>query len=314
MAKNMFAVPLAHYSMKEDKLSAHNIKYLLKNHNISDGGRTGKKIELWFDIDDFYKALLGDIEYFYSRALVQYANLARHESSLSPDWLVVTEYYFGFFSATALMRFFRRGNLWIDNNTASYLSDVLTIIAGEKIAMTSGNYSFTVEEYTASQVLLSLTQSKDSHVKTWNQVNDILQEMIKLGSGEDDEFTVLTSLKQILNREGCTFPSVVRNKVNYQGVHGVDTMKNAFPQVPTGVTLARVIKGILKYDGAERNNLQEQINLSVYYSHYLFALVSKLYEESAKHFNKRTNLSKRRTEYYNRHGVAFPMFDDFMEL
>jgi len=308
-ARDKYIIPLISYSVPENKLEFNNIKYALLNF-IKYTRVTGSRYELYFEKDSLLKALVGDIEYFYTKTIVQYCNLLRAQNNLSACWRIVTQYYFSFFSVTTLLRFLHRGHTYLDGDQAKRISDILTLFSEHGLTVIKrGNYKFYIEQTTnPDELCLVLIQSDTSHDQTWNLVSEVLSELLA-DSTRDDEYTILMTLKKIINCYQYNFPSTLRNQVNYQAKYGLESIKNQlqFYKI-TDLGFDEVVNQLLLFDNKTDENYK--LKISGLYGYYFFALISKFYSEYITRSRSSNSLDRIRKEYLKRYGVFIPDFPD----
>ena len=141
--RNDHIFPLIQYKFPENKLEFNNFKNnlkLVKTANVSGNN----KFTLTFNEDQLIKGLIGDIEYYHARTLVQYANLIRSFRYVSQCWNIVSQYYFSFFSATTCLRLLHRGNTYLNDSYAKELTEIIQILSGEVVKLNPGNYTFQI--------------------------------------------------------------------------------------------------------------------------------------------------------------------------
>ncbi|KZB90374.1 hypothetical protein A2U94_16345 [Bacillus sp. VT 712] len=309
LVRDNYIFPLLNYKVELDKLEFNNLKYALKNKIKGLKSIEDKKYEITFNRDDLLKALLGEIDYFYTRALVQYVNILKSKDALSSCWGVVTQYYFSFFTINTLLRMAHRGNTFLNSEDCKVISDILTALYGELIKVPKGNYVFHIKEYDDSTDLCLVLKKTDSgtHEQTWSTLETFLEELLK-NKTKDDEYAFLKIIKQISDQYNVNFPSSIRNEVNYKPQYGYKSIKNEIRNFVPDMNLEVIVKEILKF--VPSNDEDYKIKMSALYGNFFFIYSSKLLNEylSRGNFSKKTQ--KVKVKYINKFGIDFPIFPD----
>jgi len=239
--KNRYVVPLAQYSVQYRSLKKNNIKEMIVDKFSSVEKKENGDILLRFDKDIIYKALLGEIQLFYIRHLMQ-KNDVKHictNIEVSTNWNIVSFYYNAFFAASLVLRLGHRGNIFFDTDIKKRFQVLLSQTLGEVVSIESNQY-YTVIDGRGSDErdriddgarILKLRKSIDNtHEIVWKLMNEFIEEMLFLSREHSDERMVLTSIKRINTILGSTYPSKMRNKVNYQPLYGIECLeKNIYP-------------------------------------------------------------------------------------
>lgn len=250
----------------------------------------GKNYYLKINKNLFFSSLVRDIELFYSRMTVQYIELHKHPI-FYPVWQYVTSYYLFFFSITTLFRLNHNGFVFLNDSQAKQMSDLFTILSTVPVKLNSGNYSFSVLEIETDYVIINLASAEsDVHKKSWAKAKQLIDELLKLSNKDNDELSILEKLSYISNdRElGSSFVSETRNKVNYNGIYGLETK---IPIYPNGLVKNFDLfeKQLNYYKKPERNDTNSYIKYSCLYGSYIFSLTHKLYEEYRTRSRKPNN-------------------------
>lgn len=146
----------------------------------------------------------------------------------STGWTSIQLYYASFFSAHAMLRLFGRACSQLDNTHTNKIHEVAvatSMDAGVRV-IESGFYKSSInsKEFCFEKV-------KDSHADTWNSFSNLLSWMISeipnttgINSHKILSMELLEKIKNSLSKSGApkgNWPSIIRNKVNYQHTHGV---------------------------------------------------------------------------------------------
>lgn len=304
--RGKYIFPLLEFSVQQKKLEYNNIKYIINNKIASVEVIGSNKYKLYFDRGTLIKGLIGDIEYFYMRTLVQYCNLTSN-CRLSPCWNIVTQYYFNFFSVTTLLRLFHRGCLYFASEEANLLSGILTALSGEKVQFNKGNYKFQIrnlnDDATETPFMeISQYSGNGVHEQTWLLVNGIINEFL-VDQTRDDEYTVLNSLKILSSHYKAKFPSAVRNTINYKPQYGYKSIRGSIHFDKIMPKLEDITRELLTYEHSDNEN--KLIRMSSIYGDYFFILVGKLYNEYIKRAKIDSSLIKLKSQYISNYGLEF---------
>ena len=186
---------------------------------------TSSEFEFHMLEEDYYSSILCDFSLFFSRAYLQRATYSKCGTRASPSWRFVTLYYMAFFSATALTRLFSNGFIYIDNNTGSRLSSILTSYAGIPTVINRGNYEFR-KKTSVDPIILLKQSSKSTHEATWNFLLNIFQaNVFKTSHGYEKEF--YRELIGYMKSDNYP-PSMIRNYINYETKICIHEIRNMF--------------------------------------------------------------------------------------
>ncbi len=309
LVRDSYIYPLLNYKVEKDKLAFNNLKYALKNKIKGVKSIQAKNYQIIFNKDDLLKCLLGDIDYFYTRALVQYMNIINSSDKLSSCWGVVTQYYFSFFSVNTLLRMSHRGNTYLNSSDCKAISDVLTIFNGELIKLQPGNYVFNIIQYDdSSDLCLELKKSNSgTHEQTWLTLGLLVDELL-VNKKKDEEYTLLRIIKQIADEYKVNFPSILRNEINYRPQYGYMSINQEISNFTPDMDLEIIVKEILKFE--PKVDEDYKIKMAALYGDFFFIYSSKLLNEyiNRGNFSKKTQRIK--MEYMKKFGCDFPDFPD----
>lgn len=229
--KNEYLVPLTSYSVPYGHLKKNNIKDAILTRSTSITIVNEKEYVFHFDEDYLFKALLGDIELFYIRKLIHSGDTGFcNGEGLSANWNIVTHYYNAFFAASLMLRLCYRGNIFLDAIIRKQIEQMISYITGSIVRLDSNQFYEVSEEN--GKLVLKLTSATDNtHELVWNKMNDLIQEMIMLSRPKSDERLILSTIKKINSGLKSTFPSQLRNRVNYQTLYGLDYVDKKLFQV-----------------------------------------------------------------------------------
>ncbi|MFS0788643.1 hypothetical protein ABC345_19925 [Shouchella sp. 1P09AA] len=309
LIRDNYIFPLLNYKVDVDKLEYNNLKYLLKNKIKGVKSTDHREYEIIFNKDDLLKALLGEIDYFYTRALVQYFNIIESKNTISSCWGVVTHYYFSFFTINTLLRMSHRGCTYLNSNDANELSRIITAFSTDLIQVPSGNYSFSIVEYDdSSDLSLLLKQTKKgTHEQTWAILGKLLDEMLN-NKTKDDEYTFLRNIKQISDDYNINFPSSLRNDINYKPQYGYKSIKKEINNYIPDLNMEEIVKNLLKYTSKDDENYK--IKMSALIGNFFFIYSTKLLNEYIIRGNPSKEAQKIKSHFIKKYGFKFPVFPD----
>ncbi|KJV05770.1 hypothetical protein [Methylocucumis oryzae] len=252
-------------------------------------GSQNNSYSLKINKDIFFNSLTCDIELFYTRMVVQYVDLHKNVD-LSPAWQYVTSYYLFFFSITTLFRLLHHGFVYLNDSQAQKLTRLITLLGSQPINISSGNYSFLVSEILTDYVTVDLKFiGSDVHKNAWNKSKTLIDDIRRNCRRNNDEKTILDALSIINNSIGASFPSETRNKVNYNGIYGVESIDNKIYRNGLITNTNSFSKQIISYEKPLSDDINSYIKYSCLYGSYIFSLTHKLYEEYRARSSKPNN-------------------------
>ncbi|MEL7606532.1 MAG: hypothetical protein AAGU39_10800 [Sedimentibacter saalensis] len=275
--KNKYILPLIDYSVPYRSLRNNNIKSILCNKFISVDDLGNKEYRLYFEKDILIKALLGDIELFFIRAVLQKedVNCVSH-SSISANWNIVTNYYYSFFYASLLLRICHRGNLFLDLEIKKQLEILISQVIGTPISLDS-NLFYEIQSMNGNYAIKLSPSAANTHEIVWKKIDDLMDELILLSRSNSEESTVLKSIKNINNKLSNTYPSKLRNRVNYQPLYGIEYLDRKLYPLNCSYSW---LKEIISFDISEiRENDNRIANVAIAYAKYIEIICNKLISE-----------------------------------
>ena len=284
--KQKYIVPLSMYQTRYPSLRKNNIKTVLCNAKYSSVryGNNDNELVFSFTSEHIMPALLGDIWLCYIRSELQ-CNAAKQIYPLQPDfcpnWSIVSDYYGSFYDASTLLRLTMRGNIFLDNQTLSAIKKITTIIL-ETEPKIDQNCIYFVEKdaSTIDMYDLHLVPSKrQTHETVWIETGKIIRDMKKNSVRKTDELTILNCITSCLDSLGDTFPSQLRNAVNYQLPYGLNAIeKKIFPANAFAIS-DKWLDPILTYSVGKKCPEELKIMLFKSYAIYIHMLVYNLISE-----------------------------------
>ncbi|MBE5970063.1 MAG: hypothetical protein E7242_07500 [Lachnospiraceae bacterium] len=244
--KNKYLIPLSSYSVPYSRLRSNNIKNLILNKSTSVEKLAESKYLFRFDEEYLYKALLADIELFYIRKVLQKADSEFCKGDgISANWNIVTNYYNAFFAASLMLRLCHRGNFFFDNTLKKQLDFLVSNITGFVVRLESKQF-YEVYEDKGQKVLTLTGTSEGTHELVWRKMDVLINEMLMLSRFDSEEYLVLAAIKQINSSLKNTYPSQLRNRVNYQTDYGLDCVDRKIFQLNESIDWVRYLLGFTK--------------------------------------------------------------------
>lgn len=301
--RSLHIFPLLKYSVAEGKLEYNTIKGRILNAKAAVVLAKAHSYELYFDEEEIFKALLGEIELFYTRTLAQYVNLKRATDYNTQDWNYVTSYYFSFFALNTCMRLNHRGSTFIGDELANLLTNFIQIMSGETVKLLPGNYTFKLKrESNSSDIVLVLSKSPyGAHEQSWISAFEFLRELINIDSTVDDEYTILKQVIEMAHIYRPTFPSKLRNNINYNPQYGLFSIKEQLISIRPLEKLSNMVHEVISFQ--EKDGIANEMKASITYGQYFFVLAAKLYEEYRERGQACPILQKTRDDFLKRNNI-----------
>ena len=276
-----FIVPLQEYGTPYSKLRQNALRSILTEKPTNIVVNSDDSTTFYFNKADLLKALDNDISLFYIRSLLQreaarnqYSNIA----DISTNWSIVTDYYYAFFLGGLLLRLCHKGTFYFDDSERNRLREVVSTFSGQTSYLGNNCY-FTIElDDTDLEYKLTLyTSGNKTHELVWKEVSKLITEIAAMDKETSSgEYTVLKSIIDLNKKMGDTFPSQLRNKVNYRPYYGLREVDKAYQPAKVIFEDSNWLYSILTYDGKKTDDDQKIINLFAAYVRYIQALVFNL--------------------------------------
>lgn len=277
--RNKYVRPLAENYIQYRHLKKYNIKNILLNdiQNV----RKNAANEYIIDIDEsiLFKALLGDVFLFYIKSIVQKNDfeIIKKNVEISPNWNIVTNYYKSFYNASLLLRICFRGNIFLDKDYKKRLSYIVSTHIGEIIELDSNMFYFVEKTNNGGYGLRLIKSQNNTHETVWHEINNLLEEIMLLSNKKSEEKAVLVSCLDINRKLSATFPSKLRNKVNYQPVYGMEGTDKKLLSITNGDNW---VKKIIGFDVKEiEKNDNRLVNIYTAYTTYIEKLAYRLMQD-----------------------------------
>ena len=299
-----YIVPLLPYNISYSKLSQAALQDLILRKDKKNIVVTkADQIIYYFSKDELLKALLNDIDLFFIRVLLQQRAVSiqhNHTKDQSVNWRIVTDYYYSFFLAGLLLRLCHRGTFYFDETAKKKINQEATNYTGN-VASIGSNCSFqiTINEKDSEYSLTLTSTGSKTHELVWEQVAKLLEDIKALSTLKSDEYTTLCSIIEVNNKQKKTYPSQLRNLVNYRPYHGVKEVERAYFAPNPTVLDSRWLEPLLTFT-RKVDDEQQQINLFCGYVRYLqmltFDLIHEYYERRGRGNGILSAINKDRTE------------------
>lgn len=307
LLKQAYIVPLSQHQIKYSALKKHNIKTALCNAEFSSVtmDANGKDYVFSFTSDRLIPALLGDIWQCYIRSELQ-CSASKREYSLQPDfcpnWSIVSDYYGSFYDASTLLRIAMRGNVFLDDQTMNSLKEVTAAYLGSPFSLDQNCVYYIERDKTSmDRYDLHLQSSKrQTHETVWIETGKLLREMKKNCLPSSDELTVLSCLINCLNSLGDTFPSQLRNAVNYQLPYGMLAVeKKIHPANAFEITdkwLDPILTSTIRRTSTDQSKIAAYKSYALYIHILTYNLIAEYLDIRGQEFGILSAINKHRTE------------------
>lgn len=298
-AKMKYIVPLTKYRLRYNSLGNCNIKTLLTSGNIKSINKINKyEYHIYVDEELLFKSLLGDIFLMYIRTLIQEKDsvFVAQNNDISANWNVVTSYYHSYFSASLLLRLCYRGTLFLDSEEKRIVEQIFTQFIGCTICIES-NLTYEIVSTKSGYVLVLKKGEANTHELVWKETLRLITEFKGLALGSSDEMAIIMSIIAINSALGPTFPSKLRNKVNYQLKYGLKYVNNKLYHPNKNLSW---IHEILSFDA--KNTLQDDNKISdmcLAYSKYIEIFARKLIYEYYEMIGSENGIIKNLNKKYS---------------
>lgn len=170
-----------------------------------------------------------------------------------------------------------RGNIFFDKDYKKKLNYIVSTHIGEIIELDSNMFYF-VEKTNNDGYCIRLTKSQNNtHEVVWHEINNLLEEIIILSNKKSEEKAFLSSCLDINKKLSVTFPSKLRNKVNYQPVYGMEAIDKRLFGIINGDNWVKEIMGFDVKEVEENDN--RLVNIYSAYTTYIEKLTYRLVQD-----------------------------------
>lgn len=283
--KKKYIVPLSRHRVKYSSISKNSVKNEIASGK-NNGFRINGKEYIFVFSEDILFVQLADSWKAYIRAALQYdaaRKIDRMTPDICPNWDIVSDYYYAYYCASTILRFCLRGTTYLNATAIGTINGIMTEVIGVPTNLPNGNnFDYELRQSEDGVNLYELVIKKSNgktHETVWNSIKDLLIEVREESSKDSDEYTILSSLMGILNKLDATFPSKLRNAVNYQLKYGMLALeKKIYPSRACEGKRENWLEPILSYDG-KNQKLEKRIELFRAYTEYLHTLMLNLVYE-----------------------------------
>lgn len=274
---------------------------------------TDKRVVLHASHQDLASVLVAEIESFIDHSFEHFQELLcylQDERFRSDAWATVTSYYFGFFSASALLRLIGKPIVFL---LRDQLQDLKTL-AGAAKCPSQGSFLITLGTVqSATHIEVIVEPSEKSHEAVWKtilgEIEKInLDQQVQKSVAEAAFFSSLCSKTFFEKYVGFDWVSAVRNRANYRPGFAY-TLDRKLNEVLTSIHSWRAATPDQIYNllvNAERslrnrkNHFPSSVTLMVNISFTLFLLMRALHRELWERKMTDPRWEKRRRDFVRR--------------
>lgn len=245
--------------LQGQKIAYNNIHFGISNLSPLGAFVDTKEFKLEFEKKDLLKCLVGDIELYNSKRILQKFSILKSEGNISGCWSFVSLYYYGFYCATLLSRIARNGLIYLNSEKASYLANLIGAITGNLIRLNAGNYSFKIQNGTSDNTLyFCFEQNKlRPHEALWKLIYEIFISLRDLDNDRSDDYILYESLVKL--QSDFSFHSEQRNLINYRPEYALKSLnKEIFIENLFKIDDNELVKKIISFSMDRNNDISKQ--------------------------------------------------------
>lgn len=278
-ARNEFIIPRIDYGVTVKKSRHWKIKDTFSDKLGGFNSIAKDEFSILIKKEYFYKSIYTEVEFFFSKANIQYLeyqNLVRNRSS---TWAVVTLYYFLFFNLCCLLRIFNQGYVYFsfaEKDKIDKFNQVINPLVGP---ISIGNYFFDIVDLDDGfgSIEIKLKKVDTTHKVIWGKFLSVIE--ILESKANDKEKVIYSIIKKCfdINVFSLSYPSSLRNELNYFGESVFYDFEDSLTCDPLMDINDNFYTSFLKikYD----NNHNSKISSIVFLSSYIFNLNKNLLED-----------------------------------
>lgn len=291
-----YLIPISKYTVNYRSLKTTNIKEILLS-NFTSVEKDNNDYIFYFEDETLLKALLGDIELFYIRTILHKQDVLKCDSiDLSANWNIVTNYYYSFFCASLMLRLCFRGNIFLDDTIKKQLEKIIAMILNTTSITLDSNQFYNVEKKGSHYVLRLSKSEANTHEVVWKKLNELFWEIKQNAKENSDESTILKNIIAINSKIGVTYPSKLRNKVNYQPLYGLKAIDKSIHKVFYQTDWYDIFLFPIKDLSSEDNHAKAMYSYTMYIEWFCNNLISEYYEIQGKENGILKNINKNRED------------------
>lgn len=276
--RNRFVRYIAEQKIDKRRIGNYGIKKLLIGNSVKNiEVDNSNNYVFTFNREDLLSALKAEILMFYTKSVLQYNDylLTNRNHQISANWDLVTGYYSAYADASLLLRLVGKGNIYFDSEYQTKLYSYIARFIGDKIGDVYQNSFFTVDLNNGTITISKSTAQV--HQAVWREISQLLHDMLLLSRQKSDEFTILQCCSEINKALTDTFPSQIRNAINYRSEYSVRYLRKQFIKQYRPKDFIRVI---WSFDGKSSPvNINEKVSVYLAYTAYLHDMTFKYMQE-----------------------------------
>lgn len=283
--KQKYVVPLSRQHVSYRSLNRNNIKTVLSEGLFTSVQCTAKnRYLLTFEEDVIVPALLGDMWLCYIRACLQ-RDATQKMYPLYPDycpnWSIVSDYYYAFYSACTLLRLTMRGNIYFDSSIQKSINlNISSILGTPHVVSENSTYVIQKDSTRNGIYIMDLKPSNhQTHETVWHEVATVISEIRQNATTRSEERVALDCLETVLRTLDNNFPSKLRNAVNYQLPYGIKAVERRIYPAQACQLSNKWFDPILSFEPKKKCDDAKCVQLFKAYTKYLDILVNNLIAE-----------------------------------
>lgn len=303
--KNKYIIPLRKITVQYKSLNNINIKEFLKSKWTKVDEISSGVYLFHFEENDLLKGLLGDIELFYIRQMIQKNDVeAISKNEISANWDIVSNYYNAFFTASLFLRLCYRGNIFLDDSIKKEIEFLMSQVLGKVIKLDSNQFFEVIKQDDEYVLKLRSSGKVNTHELVWVEMDKLLDELILLSRSNSEERQILNTLKKANANLINTYPSKLRNRVNYQPIYGVHYLEKRLVVINSNISWPNTILG---FTNTKDDN--QIANMMVAYTKYIDVfsqnMIAEYYQIKGNQNGVLKKLNENRTRKIENYEVCY---------
>lgn len=219
--------------------------------------------------------------------------------SLTPNWNIVTNYYYAFFCASLFLRLCHRGNIFLENERKKTIEKTVSEIVGDTNVSLDSNMFYSIEKNDPGYILRLSKSEANTHEVVWKKLNELIKELHDNSKKGTDEYTILNNIITVNSKIGATYPSMLRNKVNYQPLFGLECIEKKIHIVnpTTDWSGFFLVSGEhLSKNSSIDSHTEAMFAYTMYIEHFCFNLMCEYFERQGRENGLLKRINKYREE------------------